>query len=318
MTTSAPVPLPIVHHPAFRAEMPAGHRFPMDKYARLAALIMAEGLAPGGFHTPEPADFDLVAATHDAGYVRAIFDADVPREVERRIGIPVTPSTAARARASAGGTLRAARLALEHGLACSTAGGSHHAARDYGSGFCIVNDVAVAARRLLSTGEATRILVVDLDVHQGDGTAFIFEHEPRVTTFSMHGEKNFPARRARSTLDVDLPDGTGDEAYLAALTLHLPRMLEAGRPDLVFYNAGVDPHRDDKLGRLALSDDGLARRDRHVLETCRAVAPVCGVIGGGYGADVEALANRHATLHREACALFDRRDAAIAAPRAEG
>ena len=295
--------LPVVHHPAYRADMPAGHRFPMDKFARLADRLLAEGVVER-FVRPEPADFALVSAVHAPDYVRMIFDAEVPREVERRIGLPITPSVAARSRAAVGGTLLTARLALEHGLACNTAGGSHHAARDYGSGFCTFNDVAVAARRLLDESAVARVLVVDLDVHQGDGTAFIFQDEPRVFTWSVHGAKNFPARRAASDLDVDLPDGTPDGPYLAAVAAHLPRLLAQVRPDLVFYNAGVDPHRDDRLGRLALSDDGLARRDRYVLETCRSAgAAVAGVIGGGYGPDIDALADRHATLHREAARL---------------
>ncbi len=301
-------PLPIVHHPHYRADMPDGHRFPMDKFSRLAAVLVEEGIvAPGGFHQPEPADFDLLCGAHDGEYVRAVLAADVTREQERRIGLPITASVARRACAATGGTLLAARLALAGGLACNTAGGSHHAARAYGSGFCVFNDVAVAARALLDEGAVSRVLVVDLDVHQGDGTAFIFEDEPRVTTFSMHGAKNFPVRRARSTLDVDLPDATGDGPYLHALAERLPGLVESTRPDLVFYNAGVDPHADDRLGRLALTDAGLAARDGYVLEACLGRgAPVCGVIGGGYGADMDALARRHATLHRAAAAAWAR------------
>ena len=297
--------LPVVHHPAFRAEMPDGHRFPRDKFRLLADVLEREGIvAPGGFHRPEPAGFELMAGAHDPAYVRMIFEADAPPDMARRIGLPITPSVAARSRAAVGGTLLTARLALEHGIACNTAGGSHHAARDYGSGFCTFNDVAVASRRLLDEGAVRQVLVVDLDVHQGDGTAFIFADEPRVFTWSVHGAKNFPVRRARSDLDVDLPDGTEDAAYLAAVAEHLPRLLREVRPDLVFYNAGVDPHRDDRLGRLALSDEGLAARDRYVLTACReAGVPVAGVIGGGYGRDEEALARRHAHLHREAARL---------------
>lgn len=295
--------LPVVHHPAYRAEMPAGHRFPMDKFARLADLLLADGVVDR-FHTPEPISWERVTAVHDPAYARMIFDGAAPREVERRIGLPITPSVGARSRAATGGTLLTARLALEHGLACNTAGGSHHAAAGYGSGFCTFNDVAVASRALLDEGAVGQVLVVDLDVHQGDGTAFIFEHEPRVFTWSVHGAKNFPARRAAGDLDIDLPDGTEDAAYLAVVAEHLPRLLDAVRPDLVFYNAGVDPHRDDKLGRLALSDAGLAARDRYVLETVRgAGVPLAGVIGGGYGADIAALARRHSTLHREAARL---------------
>ncbi|MBE7218255.1 MAG: histone deacetylase [Caulobacteraceae bacterium] len=287
--------------------MPAGHRFPMNKFERLAWLLVEEGLVPEGFHTPEPASFDLLAAVHDPAYVRAVFEQSLAPEAVRRLGLPMTAAVAARARAAVGGTLLAARLALEHGLACNTAGGSHHAARGYGAGFCVFNDVAVAARRLLDEGAVQRVLVVDLDVHQGDGTAFIFEGEPRVATFSMHGAKNFPARRAASTLDIDLPDGAGDADYLATLREHLPGLLDAHRPDLVFYVAGVDPHADDRLGRLALSDAGLQARDAYVLDRClgRRI-PVCGVLGGGYGADIDLLADRHATLHRAAASAWTR------------
>ena len=293
--------IPIVHHPAYRAETPAGHRFPMAKFARLAEVLVEEGLVPGGFHQPEPAGFDTIAEAHEPGYVRSIFEADAPREVERRIGLPITASVALRSRAACAGTLLAARLALQHGLACNTAGGSHHAARAHGAGFCTFNDVAVAATNLLAEGAIRTALVVDLDVHQGDGTSEIFAGDGRVFTFSMHAAKNFPARKVAGDLDLELPDRTEDEAYLSALEAVLPGLLEEQRPDLVFYNAGVDPHRDDRLGRLALSDEGLARRDRYVLDQCLARGiPVAGVIGGGYDDDIERLARRHATLHRQA------------------
>jgi acetoin utilization deacetylase AcuC-like enzyme len=279
----------------------------MEKFARLAQVLVADGLVPGGFHQPEPADFETVARTHDPIYVRGIFEADVPREVERRIGLPITPSVALRSRAATAGTLLAARLALEHGLACNTAGGSHHAARGHGAGFCTFNDVAVAATALLAEGAIRRAVVVDLDVHQGDGTAAIFSGEARVFTLSLHAAKNFPARKVAGDLDVELEDGTEDEAYLAALEAVLPGVLETQRPDLVFYNAGVDPHRDDRLGRLALSDHGLERRDRYVLDQCLGRGlPVAGVIGGGYDPDIDRLARRHATLHREAAAALTR------------
>ena len=297
--------LPIVHHPAYRAETPVGHRFPMGKFARLAEVLTEQGLVPEGFLQPEPADLETVARAHDRSYVRAVFDCDVPREVERRIGLPITPSVVMRSRSAVAGTLLTARLALEHGLACNTAGGSHHAARGHGAGFCVFNDVAVAAATLLEEGTVSRVLVVDLDVHQGDGTADIFADDPRVFTLSMHAAKNFPARKVAGDLDLDLPDGMEDGAYLSALAEILPDILERVRPELVFYNAGVDPHRDDKLGRLALSDQGLAMRDRYVLTRCRRLdLPVAGVIGGGYSDDIEVLARRHATLHREAGRLW--------------
>lgn len=298
---------PIVHHPAFRAEMPAGHRFPMDKFSRLAVLLESEGL-PGsnGFHRPEPIDVETLLLVHTEDYVRGVIEQTLPADIVRRIGMPNSESVAIRARAATGGTLLTARLALEHGAACNTAGGSHHASAESGAGFCVFNDVAVAARRLLAEGAIGKALVVDLDVHQGDGTARIFEGDSSVFTFSMHAEKNFPARKAASDLDIDLADGTGDADYLEKLAEILPALLARERPDLVFFNAGVDPHADDKLGRLSLSDDGLARREAFVLGCCleRSI-PVAGVIGGGYDADMDRLAHRHAILHRAARKAFE-------------
>ncbi len=277
----------------------------MGKFARLAEVLVEEGLAPDGFVRPEPASFEVVSRAHHPDYVRAVFDCDLPREAERRIGLPITPSVVMRSRAATAGTLLTARLALERGLACNTAGGSHHAAGAHGAGFCVFNDVAVAAANLLAEGAVSRVLVVDLDVHQGDGTAEIFAGDERVFTLSVHAAKNFPARKVAGDLDLELADGVEDAAYLAAVAGVLPEALERVRPELVFYNAGVDPHRDDKLGRLALSDEGLAARDRYVLAQCRERGlPVAGVIGGGYSDDLDALARRHATLHRAAWTII--------------
>ena len=306
MSTSRPLP-PIVYHPAYNAPLPPGHRFPMQKYARLAEVLEEEGLiGPEGLHTPEPASFELLAAVHDPDYVRQVLDAAVPPNVERVIGMPVTRSVSDRVQAAVGGTLMAARLALRHGLACNTAGGSHHAGPKGGAGFCVFNDIGVVARALIDAGEIRQALVVDLDVHQGDGTAFIFAQEPRVFTFSMHGEKNYPVRRGPSDLDIDLPDGTGDQAYLADLQAVLPALLQRVAPDLIFYLAGVDPHESDRLGRLSLSDEGIAARDAYVLQTCLPDAPVVGVIGGGYDDDIDRLARRHAILHRAAADAWRR------------
>lgn len=297
-----PRPLPpVVYHPAYSADLPLGHRFPMHKYARLAQVLGEEGLiGPEGLSIPEPASFEMLAAVHDPDYVRQVLAAKVPPDVERTIGMPVTRGVSERAQAAVGGTLLAARLALRYGLACNTAGGSHHAGPQSGAGFCVFNDIGVVGRAMLDAGEIVQALVVDLDVHQGDGTAFIFEHEPRVFTFSMHAAKNYPAQRGPSSLDIDLADGTSDEAYLAELRATLPILLKRVEPDLVFYIAGVDPHQSDRLGRLALSDEGLAARDAYVLETCLPVAPGVGVIGGGYDDNLDRLARRHATLHRGA------------------
>lgn len=296
--------LPVVHHPAYSPELPAGHRFPMGKFRRLAEILTQEGIVGrDGFHEPDLATTEQLARAHAPTYVDAVLAARLTPAQERRIGLPVTPEIALRARAACGGTLHAARLALRHGVACNTAGGSHHAGPEGGAGFCVFNDVAVAALALLAEGEIARALVVDLDVHQGDGTAAIFNGDPRVFTFSMHCEKNYPARKVAGDLDIDLPVGMQDEAYLETLAAALPQAVERARPDLVFYIAGVDPHRDDQLGRLALSDAGLAARDSFVIETARATGlPLAGVLGGGYGPDVDVVAHRHATLHRAAAA----------------
>ncbi|RVD19846.1 histone deacetylase, partial [Mesorhizobium sp. M4B.F.Ca.ET.017.02.2.1] len=213
------------------------------------------------------------------------------------IGFPVGPRVSLRAQLAAGGTVLVARLALRHGIACNAAGGSHHARRAQGAGFCTFNDVAVASLVLLAEGAARNILIVDLDVHQGDGTADILKDEPRAFTFSMHGERNYPVRKIASDLDVALPDCTGDAAYLDRLGGILPELSARARWDIVFYNAGVDVHAEDRLGRLSLSDDGLRARDTMVIRHFRRLGmPICGVIGGGYSTDVPALAARHAIL----------------------
>lgn len=289
--------VPIVSHTAYEASLPDGHRFPMRKYGRLAEVVAEKGLAPNGFVIPEEASADLIALAHDRRYVEQVFACSVPREIERRIGLPVSESVVHRARASAAGTLLAARLALQHGLAGSTAGGSHHGQRETGAGFCVFNDVAIAAKALRKDGTIQRALIVDLDVHQGDGTADCLRDEPDLFTFSMHAERNYPVRKIPSDLDIGLSDHMEDDAYLDVLRAHLPRLLDALDPDLVFLNAGIDPHREDKLGRLDLSDDGLHQRDAYVIEQARSRGlPMVAVIGGGYSADVDALAHRHAIV----------------------
>ena len=296
------MPLAIVHNPAFTAQLPEDHRFPMPKYAAVADMLVAEGLvAPGGFHTPGPAPAQWIAAAHERAYVDQVFACAVPEAIERLIGFKVSESVASRARHAAAGTVLTARLALEEGLACSTAGGSHHAKRAHGAGFCVFNDVAVAASLMLQAGEFGQALAFDCDVHQGDGTAEIFRHEPRVKTVSLHAQNNYPARKEESDLDVGLPDGMEDEAYLATLREALAAALALATPDIVFYNAGVDPHRDDRLGRLALTDAGLAERDRRVIGFFRERnIPVACVLGGGYSRDIAELAARHTILHRAA------------------
>ncbi|KQT14636.1 histone deacetylase [Methylobacterium sp. Leaf399] len=291
------MPPPIVFHPAYEAVLPPGHRFPMRKYGRLAEVLTAKGLVPNGFVRPEPAGPDLLALAHERAYVEAALGLRLPPAVEREIGLPVDAGVVARACASAGGTLAAARLALAGGLAGSAAGGSHHARRESGAGFCVFNDVAVAARALQADGSIARALVVDLDVHQGDGTADCLGRSPDLFTLSVHGEKNYPICKIPGDRDIGLPDGIDDAGYLSVLTGCLPDLLDRLAPDLVFYNAGVDSHRDDRLGRLSLSDEGLARRDGYVVrEVRRRRIPLVAVIGGGYTTDIDALAGRHALV----------------------
>lgn len=298
--------LPIVYHPDHVAPLPPDHRFPMGKFAALYDVLVRDGVATiDQFHCAPPATPDLIALAHDPAYIRAYLEGTLDVRAMRRIGFPWSAALVNRTCTAIGSSVLAAELALEHGLACSTAGGTHHAFRDFGSGFCIFNDLAVAARAMLQRRRARRVLIVDLDVHQGDGTASILAGDPAIFTFSMHCGANFPVRKQASDLDVDLPVGMEDDAYLAALAAHLPDLLSQVRPDLVLYDAGVDPHRDDLLGKLALTDAGLFRRDRYVIDTCLAAgAAVACVIGGGYARDIPVLAQRHSLVHRAAAEVW--------------
>jgi acetoin utilization deacetylase AcuC-like enzyme len=269
----------------------------MRKYGLLAETLLEKGLAPLGFVTPEPATAEILVRAHDPAYVAAVLACAVTRDIEKAIGLPVDAALVRRSRASVGGTLLAARLALAEGLAGSAAGGSHHARRLQGAGFCVLNDVAVAARTLQAERRIQRALVVDLDVHQGDGTADCLALWPDLFTLSIHCENNYPAQKIAGDLDIGLPDRLDDAGYLAVLHARLPPLLDALAPDIVFYNAGVDPHRDDRLGRLCLTDAGLFARDRFVVEQARARRiPLVAVIGGGYTSDVDALSRRHALV----------------------
>jgi acetoin utilization deacetylase AcuC-like enzyme len=299
------VSLPVVYHPDYVAPLRAGHAFPMSKYGYLRLALERRGLMrAGGWVAPAPAPAPLLRLVHDTGYVDRALSLTLSSDEVRRIGLPQTEAVIRRARLAAAGALLAARLALEHGIACNGAGGSHHAGPEGGAGYCVFNDVAVATATLLAEGRVRRVMVIDADVHQGDGTAKIFDGDPRVFTLSIHAERNFPARKARSSCDVGLPDGTMDGAYLEALAAALQAAFAAFAPDLVFYNAGVDVHLDDRLGRLALSDSGLRLRDRAVLANVRARGlPVAGVLGGGYDDDPAVVAERHAVLFEEAAAF---------------
>lgn len=294
--------LPIVYHPDYMAPLKPGHRFPMSKYGYLRQALIDRRLLPAqaGYIAPAPAGFAQIAAVHDPAYVDRVFSVTLGAAEQREIGLPNTEAVARRARLSAAGTTLAARLALEHGAACNAAGGSHHAGPGGGAGYCVFNDVAVAAQSLLNEGQLRQVLIVDVDVHQGDGTARIFAAEPAVFTLSVHAGKNYPTRKAVSDLDVPLPDGTKDKAYLQALDAALGQVLQTIQPDIAFVNAGVDPHAADRLGRLSLTDAGLRARERLILGALRARGiPVVGVLGGGYDQDIQALAERHAIMFEE-------------------
>ena len=299
--------LKIVHHPEYDAPTVADdHRFPMRKYSELARYLESVGLVSSvnPFVEPVPASFEMLCAAHDPDYVRACFDLTLDRQAQRVIGFELTDAVVRRSRLSCGGSYLAGKIALNEGIACSAAGGSHHAKRSGGAGFCVFNDVGVAVSALLAEGAIRRAMVIDCDVHQGDGTADIFAEEDRVFTVSLHCEKNWPTRKVPSDLDVGLAEGLTDGPYLGALEAALSEAFDRFSPDLVYYNAGVDPHADDRLGKLSLSDGGIAARDEFVLASVRSRGvPVVGVIGGGYSRDVPHLARLHGCLFHAASVL---------------
>ena len=285
--------------------LPDGHRFPMPKYALLRDRVVAEGLVETGrLHEPGRAPLNDLLLVHTPGYVRDITEGTLPPAAQRRIGLPWSERFVERAYRVVRGTCLAAEAALADGVAMNLAGGTHHAFPDRGEGFCVFNDVAVAVRRLQAAGLVGRVAVVDLDVHQGNGTHAVFAGDASVYTFSMHGRKNYPFQKVPGTLDVELEDGTGDDEYLARLADVLPGVLRDARPDLVVYLAGADPHEGDRLGRLRLTFAGLARRDWMVLAACREVGiPVAVTIAGGYGRSVHDTVTVHVNTVRAARAF---------------
>lgn len=291
--------LPIIHAPAYDAEFPAGHRFPMAKYSLLAKRLMQDGLtSPGEFIVPSAAPASWIKLAHHGDYVDQVYAFDVPDHIQKHVGFAMTDKAIIRAQTATTGTVMAARLALEHGIACNTAGGSHHAGLMHGAGFCTFNDVAVAAKLLLADGDISSGLIIDLDVHHGDGSAEIFAADERIFTFSMHAQKNYPEIKPPSDFDIGLEDGLEDLAYLKKLALALETL--RGRvplPDIVFFNAGVDVHTDDRLGRLSMTSHGIEKRERMVISHFhKRGIPVCGVIGGGYAHNAQEVADRHAIL----------------------
>jgi acetoin utilization deacetylase AcuC-like enzyme len=287
----------------FVLPLPEGHKFPMAKYSRLRERILADGIvAPQDLHEAPLATIAELRLVHTTEYVDAVVTGTVPHEIQRRIGFPWSPQMVERSRRSVGATIAASHAALDDGVAANLAGGTHHAFADRGEGFCVFNDVAVAARVLQRHQLARRIAIVDLDVHQGNGTARIFSGDRSVFTFSMHGDKNFPFKKEVSDLDVPLADGTGDDEYLSLLQAHLHDVLNRHQPDFVFYLAGADPFEGDRLGRLKMTIDGLRRRDAIVMEACtKARLPVAISMSGGYATDVDAIVTIHTNTIRTAC-----------------
>jgi acetoin utilization deacetylase AcuC-like enzyme len=299
----------------FDVPLPEGHPFPIAKYRMLRERLLADGvIAPENLHRSEPAPLEWLTAAHDAEYVERVMVGHMSAEEVRRLGMPWSPQLVARARAAVFATTRAAETALAQSIAGNLAGGTHHAFRDRAEGYCLFNDFAVAITRLRAAGLVRRPLIADLDVHQGNGTAAIFTGDTDVFTLSIHAEANYPAEKETSRVDVGLPVGCRDDEYLAALDRHLPAALDEHAPDLVFYQAGVDGLEGDRFGRLALSFEGLAERDRRVFAWCEERAlPVVVTLGGGYARPIERSVVAHANVWRAARLASDRRAGGVTA-----
>ena len=296
----------IAHHVLYAHPLPEGHRFPMLKYELIPEQLLHEGtIGPEHLFVPEMVSEDVILQTHDKAYWTSLRDLELAPAAQRRIGFPLSAQLVEREIRIAQGTIDGALFALRFGIAFNVAGGTHHAGSFWGEGFCLLNDQAIAANYLLNSGLANRILIIDLDVHQGNGTAEIFNREPRVFTFSMHGDKNFPFRKERSDLDIPLADGTGDLEYLGILSKTLPSLLEKQQPDFVFYLSGVDVLATDKLGKLSLSAEACKERDRMVLQFCKDhQLPVQVSMGGGYSPEIRNIVDAHCNTFRLAMDLF--------------
>ncbi len=290
----------------FVLPLPTGHRFPMEKYSRLRERLRHSGeFDEADFIVPDAADDTALLRAHSPGYLQRVVSGTLSAAEQRRIGFPWTAQMVERSRRSTGATLAACRAALETGCAANLAGGTHHAARDAGAGFCVFNDSAVAALAMRAERRVERVAVIDCDVHQGDGTAAILANEPMLFTLSLHGDKNFPFRKMPSNRDIALPDGTDDAAYLPVLTEALAEVFDGFKPELVIYLAGADPFEGDRLGRLSLSKAGLAARDEMVLTACRKnKVAVAIAMAGGYGHDIGDTVDIHATTILTAARLF--------------
>jgi len=298
--------LKIAFDPIYAHSLPPGHRFPMLKYELIPAQLLYEGvISAENIFSPKPISEDKILWTHEENYWQQLRDLTLPAKEQRRIGFPLSAQLVEREIRIAQGTIDGCRFAFENGIAFNVAGGTHHAGSNWGEGFCMLNDQAIAANYLLKEALAKSVLIVDLDVHQGNGTAEIFENQPQVFTFSMHGANNFPYRKKSSDLDIPLADGMGDDAYFLLLKEALPKLIDTVKPDFIFYLAGVDVLLTDKLGKLALSKEACKQRDLFVLNLCHKNSiPVQVSMGGGYSPDIKDIVQAHCNTYKCAVELY--------------
>ena len=295
--------LPVVNHEDYFAKIGDDHKFPINKFSELAKYLIDQKIVKE-FHKPYPCSDETLKRAHSEKYIKDIKNKTLDKNEVKKIGFPLVDSVVQRSLVATGGTVLASKLAINYGLACNTAGGSHHANFDEGAGYCIFNDVAVAAQYLIDRGLAGRILIVDLDVHQGNGNSEIFKDNKNVFTFSMHSKSNYPAKKSISDLDVELEDNLEDKQYIKTLKFYLNELNEENF-DYVFYIAGVDIHFNDRLGKLKVSDDGIKERDELVTENFFSKGvPLCGVLGGGYNKDFNKLVELHSFLHQSCAKLI--------------
>ena len=289
--------LPIINHPDYVAKINDDNKFPIKKFGALADHLLREGVVKN-FHIPKECSIETMKTSHSLEYINHIKNKTLDIKAQKRIGFPINDSVVKRSFVATGGTVLASKLALDSKLACNTAGGSHHATFDFGAGYCVFNDVAVAANYLKNKSYAKKILIIDLDVHQGNGNAEIFKNDKNVLTFSMHCASNYPAKKSKSDIDVELKDNTEDKEYLDILSKQVKKLNE-NTFDFVFYIAGVDIHSEDRLGKLKITDNGIDKRDQMVIENFFSKnIPLCGVLGGGYNKSFEKLIELHSLLHK--------------------
>ncbi len=295
--------LPVINHEDYFAKIGDDHKFPINKFSELAKYLIDQKIVKG-FHKPYPCSDETLKRAHSKKYIKDIKNKTLDKNGVKKIGFPLVDSVVQRSLVATGGTVLASKLAINYGLACNTAGGSHHANFEGGAGYCVFNDVAVAAQYLLDRGLAGKILIVDLDVHQGNGNSDIFRNNRNVFTFSMHSKSNYPAKKSISDIDVELEDNLEDKQYIKTLKFYLNELNEENF-DYVFYIAGVDIHHNDRLGKLKISDEGIKERDELVTENFFSKGiPLCGVLGGGYNKDFNKLVELHSFLHQSCAKLF--------------